>query len=246
MANPSSSNNGRMVVVPHRPYLKVAIAGLFVVGLLGAGFLGFWFGGQHMHSLTASQQQQLAELGSSFQDCQETTEQLRFTVANLRLSSQLHQAAAEEVRSDVVALESQLATVEEDVSFYKGLLSPSEVNRGLSVGSLSLKSLPSGDLKYKVVLQQAAVKHTLLRGKLKISISGLKDGSAVTHPIGDLDDNVTGGTIEFGFRYFQVFEGVIKLPEGFSPVGIDVSAVTRGKKSQKTSRRFDWVLEPEE
>jgi len=52
--------------------------------------------------------------------------------------------------------------------------------------------------------------------------------------------------LTFGFKYFQVIEGEIKLPVGFQPEQVSVHAAIfkfKRKKGELTTV-FDWVVNP--
>jgi hypothetical protein len=52
--------------------------------------------------------------------------------------------------------------------------------------------------------------------------------------------------LTFGFKYFQVIEGEIKLPEGFQPEQVSIHAAIfqfKRKKGELTTV-FDWVINP--
>lgn len=241
MAEPTSSE--RLIVVPHRPHFWPILLLAVLILTIAASVVSYWLGGLYASEQLSRQELELLEGANELEHCLKDSEQLRFEVANLELQSQMDKAAAEEVRSEVVRLRGELAIAEENVSFYRGLLSPSEDKQGLSIGDVVLTASEMGLVQYRIVMQQAALKHQFLKGSLRITVVGLRGENTVTLLLSELDDNVDSNDLKMGFKYFQVFEGWMNLPKDFSPVSLEVRAKTSGKKPQTVSGQYDWLVE---
>jgi len=49
--------------------------------------------------------------------------------------------------------------------------------------------------------------------------------------------------VKMRFKHFQEVEGVIQLPEGFTPLKVIIEIKPSNKKLPELKRRFDWVVE---
>ena len=72
-------------------------------------------------------------------------------------------------------------------------------------------------------------------------IRGESDGSVSELKLTDLLlENSSKGT-KFAFRYFQVFEGDIVLPEGFEPFEVVIGIKPTTKKVKAFSETISWT-----
>ncbi len=172
---------------------------------------------------------------------------LRSRNAELEIVStrrEVDQQALELVRKDLAAQNEEIAALEEGLAFYRGLMSPGEIAPGLNLHVLELMA---GELPrqyfFRIVLQQEARKHALLKGSLEAVISGVKGGEVVEYSLAELSDDLEAERIALQFRYFQSIEGELVLPEGFEPVEIRVQASTKKPNNFEISVIYPWHLE---
>lgn len=232
-----------MVVVRQRPWIKwlAALAVTFALLLTAGG--GYWLGIEHGRPNRVAD---VAGDGSAgrLAQVEEENLSLRQQVANLKLGSEVDRKASESVRLEVMDLKNQIAALEEDISFYRGLMSPSENSKGLAIGSLSLlQAGKPGLIDYKLVVQQLATRHELLNGTLKFNILGRREGKPMTFALKDVSEEVDSVNIKLRFKYFQAIEGTLQLPANFEPQGIELVASTSGKNSVVIKKNFGWLVE---
>ena len=100
----------------------------------------------------------------------------------------------------------------------KGLMAPEEVARGLSLRAIELVAQQEPRrYAYRIVVQQEARKHELLKGTLSVEVVGVLAVREVNYPLVELSDELTDELLVLRFRYFQAIEGVYDAPEGFVP-----------------------------
>lgn len=172
---------------------------------------------------------------------------LRSRSAELEIVStrrEVDQQALELVRKEMAGQEEEIAALEEGLAFYRGLMSPGEIAPGLHLHVLELMA---GELPrqyfLRIVLQQEARKHALLKGSLEAVISGVKGGEVVEYSLAELSDDLEAEQIALQFRYFQSIDGELVLPEGFEPVEVRVQASTRKPNNFEISESYPWHLE---
>lgn len=220
MAVVKGSKQYRMVVVPYRPWLPIvsivtvlAVMLLVAVGAYKAGLIDG----------RGAQKQTLLERDRLLAEVTELSDEagdLRQQVTRLTLGAQVDHQASEDVRAEVIALKSEIAALEEDISFYRGMMSPSDVDQGLTIGSVNIVSTGvSRVYDYKVMVQQLAQRHERLSGSMTFQIVGHRDGVPATLALKDVDTTVDAERIKLRFKYFQAVEGQLKLPEGFESRG---------------------------
>ena len=92
--------------------------------------------------------------------------------------------ALEMVRRDMADQKQRIADLEENLRFYKGLMAPGEVAQGLSLRAIELVAQQEPRrYAYRIVVQQEAHKHELLKGKLSVEVIGVLGGQQVNYPL---------------------------------------------------------------
>lgn len=238
------SKQYRLRVVRHQPWKGflwgVGLLGLFAIGVAGSYVVGLEQGLSKQEG--ALQERDALKMALNEREAQ--VAQLRQSVANLKLGAQVDRQASEGVREEVIELKDQVAALEEDISFYRGLMSPSGNNRGLTIGSLDVIStgVPR-QYEYKVVVQQLATRHSTLSGSLKFNIVGHQGEQLITLPLKDVSDNVSYENIKLRFKYFQTIQGRLNLPDGFEPERIELTARSTGDNAAQVDKKFGWLVQ---
>lgn len=234
----------RMIVVPYRPWLKILIALTVLLALVASGYGSYWYGQQQQQTIYSDAAVERDRLRLELAARNEENDRLRQEVVNLSLGAEVDRKASEEVRHEVLSLKSEIATLRKDISFYRGLMSPSGSEQGLTIGSLDV--LATGvprQYQYKLVVQQLAVQHTQLTGSLQFNIVGRQGEQLVTLPLKDVSDNVTSEQIKLRFKYFQTLEGRINLPANFEPERIELMAKSTGSNATVVEKKFGWLVQ---
>jgi hypothetical protein len=142
------------------------------------------------------------------------------------------------VQSSLQELQSKQADLQEEVTFYKGIVSPGAGEEGLRVQSLRFASDGAPRLyHYRLVLTQVRTRELKISGSVNMKVYGTQDGKPVTLDARDLSPN-SKGPAGFAFQYFQSLEGDMLLPQGFTPGRVEVTAQESGH--QAVQQNFDW------
>lgn len=236
-------NPTRLMVVPYRPYTRVLVWGGIAVGISLVAVISYYLGNHHgiglQQAAIAERDSLRVELLSKNAEIEDLSQQ----VANLRLASEVDKASNEGVRNEVLALKSQIAALEEDISFYRGLMAPTDNRRGLTIGSFDVltTSIPRR-FDFKIVVQQLATNHQVLNGTLQVNVVGHEGGLVRSIPLKDLSPQIEEESIKLRFKYFQNIEGQIALPEGFEPERIELVANASGRDGGAVEKKFGWLV----
>ena len=244
MSAVKGSKQYKLEVVPYRPLYRWSIR-LLILMVVAVVIAGSYYTG-HFEG-TVAQREAIAErdkLRIDIEAVRTAAATHRQQVANLEVGSKVDQQANEGVRKEVIELKAKIAGLEEDISFYKGLMSPTANKRGLTIGSLNVlgTDVPSR-YSYKLVLQQLATNHKLINGYLNMTVVGRQDGRLISLPLKDLNDKVSYENIKLRFKYFQNFSGELTLPEGFDPIRIELLARSTGRNSVTVKEKFGWLVQ---
>ena len=148
------------------------------------------------------------------------------------------------VRKELAGQNDEIAALEEGLAFYRGLMSPGDIAPGLNLHGVELTvGEQPGHYFFRIVLQQEARKHALLKGTLEAVISGVMDGEVAEYSLAELSDDIEADGIALQFRYFQSIEGQLVLPQGFEPREVRVQASTKKPNKFEIREEYPWQLE---
>lgn len=231
-------------VVRYSPRLRkmsIYAAAVMVVCLAA---LSFYLGGAAMRAsknsletefdaLTQQHQQQKGKLADALQNA-----------ANLKMGAAVDRASVDDLRTDLSDRERRILDLKEEIDFYRGLMAPGDRERGLGIRSWEVTTTrEEGVFKYRLVVQQLAVKHRLLRGTVKVEILGKLNGKSVRYALADVDSGRDAVSIKLRFKFFQPIEGRLAIPPGFLPEQVLVIAKSSVPvKGAVSERSFKWSV----
>ncbi len=178
------------------------------------------------------------------QSAEEDLLALRDKFGAQRVQHQLDVATLEIVRKEIAAQKDQISQLEEGLQFYKSLMAPEVIAQGLSLRKLELLATDDADrFVFRLVAQQEALKHPLLKGSLSVELFGDWDGDEISYPLSKLSDDFEASNVVLRFRYFQAVEGELKIPPGFEPRSFTVIAKTSSPHSVEIREEFPWQVQ---
>jgi hypothetical protein len=199
-----------------------AVWGAFVYGEYRSGF----------------DRQAAVALKDALDDAQERADALNDQITALQRQRTVDQDARQQVQSSLEDLQRKQGDLQEEVAFYKGIISPGAGEEGLRVQSLRFASDGAPRLyHYRLVLTQVRTRELKISGSVYMKVYGVQDGKPVTLDARDLSPNGKGPS-GFAFQYFQSLEGDMLLPQGFTPGRVEVTAQESGHEA--VQQNFDW------
>jgi hypothetical protein len=240
------SKQYRSVVVPYRPGRKPAIIAAFVALLIIVAVASAWYGAR---TIEAGYRQLYTEREQLSQQLSETSFELAAIeqkLANASVGAEVDRLAADEVRMVILEQKESIAGLKEEISFYKGLMAPSEREKGLSIRGWEVyPTADSARYQFKLVVQQLALKHLLMAGYVNVVILGSTvDESDVEVPqsysLAILSEQIEDENIKLRFKYFQTIEGELRLPEGFKPERVSLLARVSKPKYVQIEKNYSW------
>jgi len=225
---------GRLVVKPYSPW-RAFFSFLAAILIL---YLSFWIGQQSTGSLSVVQETgelQQQTINTLKVENQLLTEQ----VAILKRSLQVDSEANSEVKNNLKQQQEEILELREEVTFYRGIVSPGERASGLQIDNFIVSpTQEEGLFHYELVLVQALKNDKYVRGVTVVTIEGLQEGKSERISLTSMATGKKKKQLKFKFRYFQKFEGYILVPPNFSPRAIEV--VVKPHKRKNMKRLFDW------
>ena len=231
----------RSIVIRYRPVHRVmALVGLvlFIILLVAVAFRMGGAVREHNYQQLLEQKAELTLLVTELNGVLKDNEQM---AVNAQVAAKVDRLALEELRQTIKALQNKVASLSEENTFYKGLMAPSELEKGLSLRGWEVQATPDPQqFHFKLVVQQLALKHRLLYGSAQISISGRQNGKARTVSLHELSEEINNERVKLRFKYFQTIEGDLVLPEGFVPEQVEVAVSAVKPKSMKAEKSYVW------
>lgn len=218
------------------------IAFVLLLGAILSGWGLFEFGRfRGGYDLLAAKEQQIT-FEEKFAELVREAAKVREQNAILERSRQIEQEAYKQLEKTVSGLQDEILELKEELAFYRGIVSPSDADKGLDIQSFELKRSAIGDaINYKLVLTQVLSNNTSASGSVAVSIGGELDGKAQEYELSQLSEE--DGELSFRFKYFQILEGELHLPDGFTPSKVTITVKPRTKSHKKLSQSFDWAVQ---
>ncbi|MCB1679530.1 MAG: hypothetical protein KDI16_12680 [Halioglobus sp.] len=214
------------------------------VSLLAVLAAGFYLGWRTAYSDMGLDPRRYREMQRTLPLARDEISRLTGKIEVQRTRREVDRAALEMVRQEIADYREQISDLEEALQFYRGLMAPGSIARGLSLRSFELVATSQPQrFAYRIVAQQKARRHALIRGVLRAEVSGVLDGREVSYPLSELSPDLQGAAVPLRFRYFQSIEGQLTLPDGFAPK--EVRAVASASAPRKTEVResFPWRVQ---
>ncbi len=168
-------------------------------------------------------------------------------LVRLRATHNVESKALESLRQTIAGLDEQLSVQLEELMLYSKLLKTDASEDGLHIHNTNIKpgESPQSYVYSFVIRQQASVLNTIsvvysveVNGQSKLEDK--ENNETVTYMLDDLDEAVDTSASKIKLKYFRVIEGVIKLPEGFTPQNLIISAWPEKIPSSRRQQVHYW------
>ena len=237
------SRQDKMMVVPYRPGQRL----FWLIGsilLISLGTLcGFGFGYYQIHRIEESFKNGFLEQTILLDELSAENSELKRQVAMLERSGLLDQRVNETDQKTLSSLRDQLATLEQDLSFYKNVITKQTDDTGLTVSEWSLKRISNSNrYRYKLALrQQDADGDTYLNGHVNVNLVGTQSGKNAVYSLSEVSKEQGQTDIKLRFKFFQNIEGELTLPDNFLPEYIKIVGVEINPVRKTIDRDYPWI-----
>lgn len=238
------SEQDDLVIIRRRPgyqQRRILLVVLSVIGLSGGGFL---FGGFQSGLMLTNVMAERDKLSKNLAISEAALTNSVQRVAVLETGGEVDRQAAQTVQATVRQLNDEIASLRKEVTFYRGIMAPSDEDRGLRVTKIALIPVgPDGQVDYSIMLTQNRDNSTYISGIAAVNVVGKLNGIDAVIPLRDVDSKVTELGLRFRFRYFQELRGQLVLPAGFTAEKLQVVLKSSGKKQQKIEKTQEWPVQ---
>jgi len=213
---------------------------LFLAALAAWSWQVYDFGRQQGGFRAEARDQVEADLLARIARLEQEREALRAAAARFERAGQIDRAAADGVKSQVLALEEERAELRRQVAFLKTLVSGGE-GAMLVLDDHNLTRVGERSYRFEVTLSKETDDDETVVGQVLIRIAGEADGA--TRKL-DMEAFTDGKRTNIGikFRNYQKLRADIELPDGFEPASIEVAVKPDGKSFKALEQAYDWKL----
>ena len=135
-------------------------------------------------------------------------------------------------------MQSQIARLNQDLSFYRGLVQPESLIH-VKVQQMQIVPEAAGQFRLKFVLMQTGKPDSVVTGNAAIVVDGLLRGKPRSLSFAELSPS-RRVSLAYSFRYFEEYDELIRLPPGFEPTRVGVE-IHSGRDSIHSFRQaFVW------
>lgn len=242
MAVVKGSQQDKLVIHQYRPGQRlrhnVYLVLLIITIAIGGFYLGLHDSMEQIEDLTQARDSLQAQLVKVEDEKALLTQRMGV----LEKGGEVDRKATDSIRNTVKELKVQIATLEEEVAFYKGIMAPSSNDKGLRVSKIDIAATSDehNRYRYSITLTQVADNSSYISGLAAVNFVGLQNGERIILPLRDLDESVTDLGVKFRFRYFQEVAGEITLPDNFTAEQVQVVLQSTGSKAQRVEQTVEW------
>ena len=162
--------------------------------------------------------------------------------AHLEGGSKVERQAYQQANQELIRLQQELLEQKEELVFYQGIVSPSDAKLGVNLQSFEVRKKNSqNQYSYKLILTKTGKSTKKVSGSAEMLIRGESDGNVSELNLTDLVLEKSSKATKFAFRYFQVFEGDIVLPEGFVPFEVKIGVKPTTSKVKAFTETISWA-----
>ena len=230
---------GKLVVRSHSPRKRAFLLGglaLLTVALLYGMFeLGRYDAGYRVvdavrGALSSSERQR---------DLEAENTRLKSQLEATDVARRVDREGYKQVERSLGDMQSQIARLNQDLSFYRGLVQPDSAV-GVKVQRLQILPLAqAGQYQLKFVLMQVSKPDSAVTGNTVISIDGLIGGKPLNLSFARVSPKGRV-SLAYSFRYFQDFDELMQLPPGFEATRVNVE-IHSGRYARNGFRQaFVW------
>jgi hypothetical protein len=167
-------------------------------------------------------------------------DQLQQDVADLQRGRDIDRQACLDVQQSLAGGHQEVASLREQLAFYRGVVSPQALQSGLHVNELRISAgAQPGSYHFDLVLVQAARQEHRAKGRAELRFIG-RDATA-QRSLGFADLALGSPSLGYSFRHFQELGGDFRFPAGFRPTHAVVTLQPDSGASPHVEEEFDWA-----
>jgi hypothetical protein len=232
---------GKLVVRSHSPRRRGVLLGLAALSGLTVLYLAFELGRYEAGFRVVDSVRGALSASARIRGLEAQNEKQRAQLEAAEVARRVDREGYKQVERSLGDMQSQIARLNQDLSFYRGLVQPDSL---VHVKVQQMQIMPqaaAGQFHLKFVLMQTGKPDSVAAGYAAISIDGLMQGKPLALTFAQVSP-ARRASLAYSFRYFEDYDEPIQLPRGFEPtrVGIEIHSSRDRDVSHSFRQAFVW------
>src|SRR5580700_2634926 len=211
-----ADNPGKLVVRSHTPKLRAVLMGLAVLFAGALLYAAFELGRYDAGFRVVDSVRGALIASARIRSLEAANEKQRSLLEAAEVARSVDRESYKQVERSLADMQSQIARLNQDLSFYRGLVQPDSLIHVKVQQMQIVPDGPPGQFRLKFVLMQTGKPDKVVAGNAAISIDGLSRGKPSSLTFAQVAPN-RRVSLAYSFRYFQDYDEPIQLPQGFEP-----------------------------
>jgi hypothetical protein len=232
---------GKLVVRSHSPKRRKVLLGLASLAAISILYAVFELGRHDAGFRVVDSVRGALSASARIRGLEAENERQRRQLEAAEVARRVDREGYKQVERSLGDMQSQIARLNQDLSFYRGLVQPESV---MHVKVQQMQIVPEatpGQFRLKFVLMQTGKPDKVVAGNAAISIDGLSRGKPSSLTFAQVAPN-RRVSLAYSFRYFQDYDEPIQLPQGFEPtrVGVEIHSGKDRDAAHGFRQAFVW------
>ncbi len=203
-------------------------------------YLAFSYGNQNHEQ----QKVEIKRLNHTVQNLSAENQSLTNQLNLLHVELEIQRLAAQRSQTVIEQGLNRESDLKQELLFYQKVMAPELEQDGFVIEAAEVKATASESVyRLEIVLIQQDIIKSVIKGNLDVTIKGSQNNKPVTLKLLDLlgEENQP---VTFSFKYFQVIEKQLTLPEGFIPetITVDAQIYQFKRKRGELKSSFPWQI----
>jgi hypothetical protein len=232
---------GKLVVRPHTPKRRAVLLGVAALSGIAILYADFELGRYDAGFRVVDSVRGALSASSRIRALEAANEKQRAQLEAAEVERLSEREGYKQVERSLGDMQSQIARLNQDLSFYRGLVQPDSI---IHVKVQQMQIVPeaaAGQYRLKFVLMQTGKPEAVVAGSAAINIDGLMQGKPLSLTFAQATP-ARRVSLSYSFRYFQDYDELVQLPRGFEPtrVGIEIRSSRDRDLSHSFRQAFVW------
>jgi hypothetical protein len=211
---------------------KIGFVRFYALAIVGIGF-AFYAGHQFAKLKESNLHAQNRLLNKSLSNLTGVHEELQSRYNVLKVELDIAKIANDRSQELINERINQEQALKEKVTFYQRVMAPEMTQDGFLLQRMEVSpTLSDRNYSIKMIFLQHEDVKSVIKGTLEMRLFGSADGKPTSVNITSVQDKPET-PLNFAFKYFQVLETSITLPEGFSPERFEISTAVYKYKRKR-------------
>jgi len=184
---------------------------------------------------------QLEELQQNNESLKRAQFVLQEDITILEQTRKVEQQAHDKVTDSLTDLQSEILELTQQLRFYQGIVSPSDIEDGAKIKNLRIeRTAEQGRYHYTLILVQGPKRARRQIGAVSLRLNGELKGKSQTLLMKELTLEERSSH-KYRFKYFQRLSGYIVIEKEFDPKQMWVRITPSAKGEEGHERDFLWA-----